>query len=204
MDLKDIAVDDELLSCIADEMVDSESATLDALFDLRGAPHPLICFSPGHADLQESRLVSLLEYWHGLPKEGDLPAAAALDPVDIAAALPIVMLLEPIPNENDYRYLVYGEEVAKRFAHNMVGKRTSEIPIPNNVKALFLAGYLCATRHRRPLLTEHTAPPTVSVTKWRRLILPLNEADGSVTRILVGNIPGEWRNPVDDAGELKQ
>lgn len=199
MNATDFTVDDELLEKIAGELALSESPTLDGLFDQRGAPRPLLLFDPTIGELGESRLMSLMEYWAELPRIDDLPAAARLDPVDIASVLAIVMLLEPVHGKNDYRYLVYGEEIAKRFTRNMVGALTSEIPIPANVKALFLGGYLAAIRHRKPLLTEHTAPPTVSVTKWRRLILPLAGPDGTVTRILVGNIPGDWRKPVDGA-----
>ncbi|MBO6835772.1 MAG: PAS domain-containing protein [Alphaproteobacteria bacterium] len=180
---------------VADEIRAGGSPTLNALFETWGAPEPLIVFDPAEADMRESRLVTLLRYWRGMPKAMGLPRFQDLDPIDITSALGIVMLLEVLESGDDYRYLIYGEEIAERFGRNMVGQRTSDIPTHPSVTTLFLACYRVVIDTRRPILTEHSAPPQVSATSWRRLVMPLAGDGGQVERILVGNIPGSWRNP---------
>lgn len=180
---------------VATEIRNGGSASLDAMFQAWGAPNPLIVFDPDEADMRESRLVTLLRYWHDMPRIKGLPDHSALDPIDITSTLGIVMLLEVLPEGDDFRYLIYGEEIAERFGRNMVGKRTSDIPTQASVTTLFLACYRVAIDTRRPILTEHSAPPKVSATTWRRLVLPLAGPTGAVERFLVGNIPGVWRKP---------
>lgn len=180
---------------VATEIRDGGSPTLNAMFRSWGAPEPSIVFDPAEADMRESRLVTLLRYWRGMPKVKGLPRFQDLDPIDITSTLGIVMLLEVLDTGDDYRYLIYGEEIAERFGRNMVGHRTSDIPTHPSVTALFLACYRVVIDTRRPILTEHSAPPQVSATSWRRLVMPLAGEVGQVERILVGNIPGTWRNP---------
>lgn len=188
-------LDDAVLDRVTAEIARGEDGTICALFEERGAPHPLILPNPTEADLKESRLVELYRYWRGLPRIDGVPPADTVDPIEVAAALRIVMLLDVVDGGRDFRYLIYGQEVAERFGENMRGRLTSEMPIPPNVSALFVGGYRAVIQTRAMLLTEHTAPPTVSVTKWRRLILPLADENGAVNRILVGNQPGIWRKP---------
>lgn len=180
---------------VATEIRDGGSPTLNAMFRSWGAPDPLIVVDPAESDMRESRLVTLLRYWRGMPKVKDLPNCEDLDPIDITSTLGIVMLLEVLETGDDYRYLIYGQEIAERFGRNMVGQRTSDIPTHPSVTALFLACYRVVIDTRRPILTEHSAPPQVSATSWRRLVMPLAGKGGQVERILVGNIPGTWRNP---------
>lgn len=179
----------------AAEIREGRATILNRMFESWGAPDPLIILDPDEADMRESRLVTLLRYWRSLPRNGDLPHFRELDPIDITATLGIVMLLEVLDEEEDYRYLIYGEEIAERFGRNMVGKRTSDIPTQPSVTTLFLSCYRVVMESRLPILTEHSAPLQVSATTWRRLVLPLAGSDGSVERILVGNLPGAWRKP---------
>lgn len=188
-------LDEAELDRVTDEIARGQDAIVRALFEARGAPPPLILPNPTEADLKESRLVELFRYWSGLPRVDGVPRADSVDPIEVAAALRIVMLLDVVDGGRDFRYLIYGQEVAERFGENMRGRLTSEMPIPPNVTALFVGGYRAVIKTRTTLLTEHTAPPTVSVTKWRRLILPLADETGAVSRMLVGNQPGTWRKP---------
>lgn len=193
--LDNIELTSDMLDTIAEEIRANGGPNLAELFAKRGAPDPEIIFDPTEQDLQESRLVILYQYWQRIKGDAEVPLAKKLDPIDFVHALPIVMLLEILEEGMDFRYLIYGDEIAERFGQNMVGRRTSEIPIPPNVTALFLGGYRAVMRYRCPVLTEHAPPPSVSVTTWRRLLLPLGNEDGEVTRVLVGNIPGVWRRP---------
>jgi hypothetical protein len=194
-DRDNIILDADTLDRITEELARGETAGIDALFLARGAPKPLVLPRPEEADLKESRLVDLYRYWRALPTVDGVPRADMVDPIDVASTLRIVMLLEVVERGRDFRYLIYGQEIAERFGENMRGRLTSEMPVPANVSALFIGGYRAVLGTRAPLLTEHAAPPTVSVTQWRRLILPLAGPDGEVIQILVGNLPGTWRKP---------
>lgn len=186
----------DVLEKVTTEVAGGASPTLDAMFESRGAPKPLILVNPSELEIKDSRLLTLFRHWTAMDRpKGPIPHFSSLDPIDIASALSIVMLLEVEHHGADFKYLIYGEEIAERFGYHMVGKRTSEAPVPSSVTALFVGSYRAVIRTGLPFLTDHAPAPHVSVTHWRRLILPLSNDEGVVNRLLVGNLPGTWRQP---------
>lgn len=61
--------------------------------------------------------------------------------------------------------------------------------MPATSARLFTLQYAALMKERCPIYSEHDAPLQVStITRWCRLILPFCDENGSIDRILVGNV----------------
>jgi len=143
---------------------------------------------PSEADLIDARKRALLKMWR---KErfarGRMPRWDDLD-ADLLAGLKPYLMHLVVQDDGDLRYLGYGSAIAKAYGQNMTGRRTSEFSAP--IAKAFLSLYHLALKQAIPYATRHNPPPPVSVDHWRRLILPLDEAQrGKIDRFLVCNIP---------------
>lgn len=156
---------------------------------------PRLIWTPEPDDLEHEPLRFLMDYWHGMRRGDGLPSAAGIDPVKMRPVLGNVMLLDVLDGGADFRYRLYGSNIAERAGFDMTGKRVSDIKTGGAVATFFRHIYQAVLKRRQPIYTQHQPPVTIAVTTWYRLILPLAEADAEINRLLVGNIPGEWRSP---------
>ncbi|WPZ36985.1 PAS domain-containing protein [Thalassobaculum sp. OXR-137] len=158
------------------------------MFRAAGADDPDIRLDPSPEDVDSIRLRSLFRYWDALPRGTRLPLTRAIDAVEIGPALGIVMLLETGPDPYEFRYRLYGSEIALVSNLEMTGKTTGEIPAPE-IRPFFQATYAAAVRSGAPILCHHRPPPAYGMTCWSRLILPCEDGSGRIDRLLVGNEP---------------
>ncbi|WP_169544753.1 PAS domain-containing protein [Sneathiella aquimaris] len=130
----------------------------------------------------------LWNYW--IEKKGDHQIARYkhIDPIDFNKAIGYVLLLEPNETNTDFRYRVYGSSVVDQFGQEMTGKWLSDFgDYPGK---LSLAQYPQAVRLRCPLYSEHNAAHEGNqMSRWCRLILPMENMEGHINRILVGTVP---------------
>jgi hypothetical protein len=141
---------------------------------------------PDAAAFEDRRLGQLLAYWRALPRAGDLPAAEAIDPAALVFILGWLMIIDSISDGSDFSYRLYGTNIAEVTGRDLTGCKLSD-SFPEF--AVFASDvYRTVMRNRRPVLTRHTPPRRMSVSRWERLILPFAGADGSVARFLVGAV----------------
>ena len=164
-----------------------ESFASDMRYDIDG-----LVWTPELDALESQRLKTLLTYWQGLCVDDDIPHLDQLDPIDTRGVLGCIMLLDVVEEESDFRYRLYGTEIARRSGFDLTGKLVSDVPV-SGVSAFFMASYRAVVKNRRSLYTIHTPPYCIAVSSWSRLILPLRGESGAVERLLVGNIPGKRR-----------
>ncbi|GLQ07739.1 PAS domain-containing protein [Sneathiella chinensis] len=140
-------------------------------------------------DIPEHRI--LWTYWQGLRGDGTIARYSQINPEDFIKAIGNVLLLEPNENGTDFRYRVYGSNVAKLVGREMTGKWISEFgEVPGR---LSLAQYPAVMKLKTPLYSEHTASYSASQsTRWCRLLLPMENRDGVLDRILVGTVPKDF------------
>ena len=186
------------LAAMTADLRECRTDSVERCFRGQNAPAPTVRFAPGAGTLGDTTLEILLAYWTQLcdgrdAGAQDLPAQIDFDPLAISVTLPYVMLLDVVEGGADFRYRVYGREIAARFGRDLTGMLLSEAAVHAHIAAFFLAVYRAALSRREAILTEHAPPRTISVTSWRRLILPLAAGDASISRLVVGNIPGTWR-----------
>lgn len=147
---------------------------------------PFVQDNPDAAAFEDRRLGQLLAYWQALPRVGDLPAAETIDPAALVFILGWLMIIDPIEDGADFSYRLYGTNIAEVMARDLTGCKLSD-SFPE-VAAFAGDVYRQAMRDRRPVLTRHTPPRQIVVSRWERLILPFAGPDGSVVRFLVGAV----------------
>lgn len=172
----------------ADELAAGSRQRIDRLFDLIESDLPDLAWSPAEADLVSAELSFLRGYWMER-RQGDLPPPARIiDALDLKPALGSLMLLEPAPDGGDFRYRVYGSRIVGYSKVEMTGKCVWDVPSPH-VAAFFVATYRAVSLRREPLHAGHRTLLDRSHAYWERLILPFVDDEGTVTRLLVGNVP---------------
>lgn len=183
----------EIERLVADLVDSGGRGAVTALFAANDAPPPAVSWAPGPAELADTPLAFLLDYWREKCADSQLPVVNAIDPLEMKPALGIIMLLDVLEDGWDYRYRLYGSQIAARLGRDLTGWRTSDIARHAHTGDFFLAGYRAVIRQQKPLFTRNASPAYVEVKDWTRLILPLRDAAGAIIRLLVGNVPGDWR-----------
>lgn len=181
------------VALVTGDLIAGRTGELDRLFADIDSPSPTTCWDPPEAALGDEILSFLLRTWRAAAPAGGLPVSLSIDALGLRPALGYVMLLEPVEAGADFRYRVYGSKIAEHAGIEMTGKRVWDIPSPL-VAVYFLATYRAVQQQGRALLARHTTHHDIQIAEWTRLILPFTAGDGTVDRLLVGNIPGVRRD----------
>jgi hypothetical protein len=173
----------------ATEIAAGEIAAIRAVFAARSARGPTIAWRPTVAQLAPPQLAFLLRYWLDLAGDRSMPAASEIDPLQMRPALGYLILVDVVEDGRDLRYRLFGSTLAAVSGFDMTGQLVSQHRASPYVVEFALATYRAVLTRREPVLTEHGPPATIETTAWRRLVLPLSGPDGTVIRLLVGNLP---------------
>jgi len=191
-----IPFDDAVVEGLALALVDEDFPHVERYFATIGQPAPSLRWSPSRDEIEDTQLRHLFDYWVALTPAGGLPHYSKIDPIDLGAALGIIMLLEPIDGGADFSYRVYGSTIAQMFGTDLNRRRVSDHPHRSMVQ-YFLGNYRACLRRRETLFSRHSPPEVVNVSQWDRLILPFFDDDERIARLLVGNVPGPLRRSPD-------
>lgn len=193
-DVPTYPVDRALVAGLADEIAHApDHPRLTAYFAENEAPKPRIVWDPLEHELNAEPLRFLARYWRAKRVGDGLPGIDIVDPLALKPALGYIMLLDVLDDGWDYRYRIYGSNIVQRFGRDLTGKRTSDISKTAFTGIFYLAGYRAVLERRLPLFTVSASPKYVAAVDWWRLALPLAAPDGTIARLLVGNMPGDWR-----------
>ncbi len=184
---------DEAITWAADTILSCDGELSGTDFSTIYPGHGRIVWVGDDGLTEEPLLDLLLDYWRGLAREaGGPPRRDAVDPLDLKPVLGYLMMLEVERDGYDARYRLYGSNLAEQGAgRDWTGFRVSEMNrlVQAPAALLFRSCYLAVLRRPAPLYTEHVPPRYQGVGAWRRLILPLADATGACTRLVVGNLP---------------
>jgi hypothetical protein len=172
---------------LADILLINDAERIERLFRANQLATPHICWRPDLAALCVDELRYLGQTWSALRQGDDPPCADSIDLSEVEAACDYAMALDVLMKGEDFHYQLYGQRIASVTGFDMTGKLLSSVPTKSALAAFFLASYRAVVLSKSPLLTIHE-PPAYAI-QWTRLILPLVDADGAVTRLLAGNIP---------------
>ena len=153
-----------------------------------------LSWDPETRDLPTTAMRATQAYWQSLPRSAGVPEVLQVEPERLRAALGYIMLVDVGEETGDFRYALYGSKIAAVSGFDLTGKSIWDIPTLSAIQVFFAACYLAVGRSRRPLYSVHEAPPTITVSAWHRLILPLGRAD-EVRRFLVCNQPLKGLHP---------
>jgi hypothetical protein len=127
----------------------------------------------------------LLEYW--LSERGDaLPPVSAVDPVRLGPALGRIVVVEPVARGEDFRYRLFGTDVAAVAGYDMTGKMLSAHPLAPELAGLVMALYRVMMQRPEAVLTVNH-PRFTGQVSWERIVLPFAGPDGAVKRFVVGH-----------------
>ncbi|MEO9904347.1 PAS domain-containing protein [Nisaea sp.] len=178
---------------IRDALVKDDLNTVDRYFLQFGARNPAVVWNPEHNQLEDERLQRLLSYWREKADGRTGASIASIDPTEMRFVLGYLMLLDVIEDGFDFRYRLYGTMISERFGRDVTGSTLRQFGDREFIISFFLGSYQAVTDRRQPLLTVHYPKHTSETASWTRLILPLKDENDEITRLLVGQIPGEWR-----------
>ena len=148
-----------------------------------------LAWEPAAQLLPAEELRTVFEYWRSLPQQDGLPNVLKVDPQALRPALGYIMLVDADDDrEHGFRYALYGSKISAVSGFDLTGKSIWDIPTISAIQVFFAGCYLAVRRRKRPLYSVHEAPPSITVSHWHRLILPLAK-DGEVQRFLVCNVP---------------
>lgn len=157
----------------------------------------------------DDRLIELYEYW--LEKKGRrrMPSRQDIDPTDISALLPHIMLIDVLNGER-FRIRMVGTALDDATGLNATGRLLNEV-MPDGPYADYVQGlYGEVVREKSPIYAEceHGDPDRVQHATIR-LIMPLSDDGETVDGALVGQIfetddVDATIKPADEAGGFEE
>jgi hypothetical protein len=178
-----------LVDRLANELGRGNTQDLQEILKTAGFPEATLQWGLPAQDYP-GRLRDLLRYWDTLKRGSSLPSADSIDPCDFAFLLGFIMLVDPLP-ACDFRYRLYGTQIATYSGKDRTGTQASEIGGVMGV--VTRACYRAVMLRREPLYSRYVLSEQTFHRPWHRLILPLQGGDGAVSRFLVANIPDQLR-----------
>jgi len=178
------------IDAMRDELVHGAVGRLAAPFLRHGLRSPVTTWNPTPDSLPTSQLPFVLQYWQSLRDADGHVAPERIDPFALKPALGYILLLDVLEDGLDYRYRLYGSEIARVSGFDMTGKRTSEMVTGPLASTFYIATYRAMLKRREPLFTWHEMPMQITINNWDRIVLPLTDTDGRVSRIITCNMPG--------------
>jgi hypothetical protein len=136
-------------------------------------------------------LAALLTLWERKRRGRLAPQRRDFTAEDLHLWFGNLMVIDVVDGGQDFRYRVYGTDIATAYGHDMTNRLASEFPAP--IAEFVLSNYREIVDQIRPMFCEHTPPLEISVYSWQRLILPLSEDGTSVSQILVALYPSPAR-----------
>ena len=134
--------------------------------------------------VQDARLRLLLKHWRSAAREGGIPLRRAIDPIQVFPVLPIIWICDYLPESDDFRYRLSGEQINEVFCANLAGRRLSDLIDADEYPVVHDA-FLSIVREG---VVRHKAGPLYTcqhrLTRGERLMLPLSEDGRRVTAIL--------------------
>lgn len=134
-----------------------------------------------------AQLQGLLELWSArragrrVPRRPDLPFE------DLKPWLGRIMLVEPVEGGGDFRYRLFGTEVARELGRDLTGH--SIRTFGDALGDVFVEVSREAFRDAQPIYLHYDPPESMSFRRRSVLVLPLGEGD-VVTMLLVASVFG--------------
>lgn len=136
--------------------------------------------------LDRPRLQLVLDHWQALRGAREMPSRRNVDPVGLRGALGIVMIARYEPARNDFRFSLFGTEVAASQRIDYTGKLASELE-PRSYAELVLKSYHQVRDTQRPYYGRLSLALDRELVSYNRLVLPLGEDGAHVDAVLVAS-----------------
>lgn len=116
-----------------------------------------------------------------------MPARGDFDVVDMKPWLGNMNLVDVERNPLDFRYRVFGTNVANMLRKELTGHTIDDNPL--SLVAQLRASYERVVETAAPFYQRIDFVAVSEFYRFHRLLLPLSDDDKAVTQVLVGNTP---------------
>ena len=124
----------------------------------------------------------LYQFWLGKCRKRTMPDKTDMTAPELRSWLGDIHLIEVIEQGKDYRYLVFGTDIAHHHGVEMTRRFVSEWPEELRVAAF--ATYGLVVREKRPYLVRQNEFALERLFSNHRLVLPLSKDGTAVDHIL--------------------
>lgn len=118
---------------------------------------------------------SFLEYCRGVKAPGAYAPREQFDMFLLRPWFGYLMILDYLPESDDFRYRLYGSEIAANSGFDMTGKRVSDFD--SKTGRFFHQSYLEAVKEKRLIYTVNLAEHAQFDLWWHRVICPARRGD---------------------------
>ena len=122
-------------------------------------------------------------YWKDRCQARFAPRRADIDPADLVAVLPRIMLADVLTDPLDFRYRLSGTAITEVHSLNLTAKSPRDL-MPIAYGALIHNHYCQAVSRREPLLHLIVLDTVERSRSYARLLLPLSEDGCAVTMLM--------------------
>lgn len=126
---------------------------------------------------------SFLDYCLKVKPKGELGGREYFPVEKLMSWLGNIMILEYLPDADDFRYRLYGSEIASRSGFDMTGKCVSDFH--SVMGDIFRAQYLKAVEERCLIVSRNPYLHSRAPCDWERIICPVT--DGKKIQLVVSN-----------------
>ena len=159
-------------------------------------PDNVLVAYPEHEDCKigHSAVQTFYDYCRSIKPVADLADRVHFDPFKLRPWLGYIMILDDLPDVNDFLYRMYGTQIARQSGFDLTGRRVSESQSPLNT--FFRHLYRDCVARKSLIYSEHTRVLERTDCAWYRLLCPV-QADGN-TQVVVCNYPVARQRPLSD------
>jgi hypothetical protein len=137
--------------------------------------------------IKTARLVELLAWWNARCGARPMPSRADFEVSELKPWLGNIHLIDVEEGGAEFRYRVYGSNIAQYFGRDLTGLTTAVAR--SATRDIVRSEYMTVVRERRPMLVQRERSIAGRDTPVERLILPLSADGAGVDKLMVGSYP---------------
>jgi hypothetical protein len=137
--------------------------------------------------IKTARLVELLAWWTAHCGARPMPSRADFEVSELKPWLGNIHLIDVEEGGAEFRYRVYGSNIAQYFGRDLTGLTTAVAR--SATRDIVRSEYMTVVRERRPMLVQRERSIAGRDTPVERLILPLSADGAGVDKLMVGSYP---------------
>lgn len=137
---------------------------------------------PADVAAMNRMLAGFLALWHRKTDGSKLPARAAFSMDDLRPFMGRIGILDVLEKGNDFRFRVYGSNIAAAYRGEMTGKSVRDYR--PNFRDAIVPGYRRCFETREPQYDVLELDDDLMFYNWERVVVPLS-ADGHVVNMLM-------------------
>lgn len=126
-------------------------------------------------DVESGLIREVYEYWDRKRGSRSMPSRSDLDPIEIPALLPHILLVDVTPPDSRLKFRLAGTNVVEKFGEDYTGKFMDEVYFGDvQEKILFEYNYVAA--EKRVIVCDHKFRRLTDYTyDIERIIMPLSD-----------------------------